>query len=413
MKNSTFANIEKNLKKVSAYLGLREEERKLLLNHSAVNKAELNLDGKKYDAWRIIHNNALGPGKGGIRFHPEVCEDEVKSLAFWMSLKNSLAGLPYGGAKGGVRVNPKELNEKGIEKISREYIRVFHDFVGENKDIPAPDVYTNPQIMGWMLDEFEKIEKKHQPGMITGKPLELGGIELRKDATSKGGNIVLDLFLAKKEQKPEQTKIVIQGFGNAGMNIAQMLKKEGYKVIAVSDSKGGVLEKEGLKIDEMIKIKKKTGAVNQYAEELEQGEKISNKELLELETDILILAALENQVTEENAEKIKAKAILELANGPVTSSADDILEKKKITVIPDILANAGGVIASYCEWCQNKTGGIFSEEHLKKILEEKMKMAFEKTYELAEKEEKLTMRKAAYIIAVKRILETEKARGNL
>ncbi|MCD6558092.1 MAG: Glu/Leu/Phe/Val dehydrogenase [Candidatus Aenigmarchaeota archaeon] len=406
---SIFDNIKRNLEKVSDYLSLTNAEKELLLSHKRITKATLNINGKVYEAWRIIHNDALGPAKGGIRFHPNVCEDEVKSLSFWMSLKTSLAGLPYGGAKGGVKINPKELSEEELEKVSRAYIRAFHEFIGEDKDIPAPDVYTNPKIMGWMLDEFEKIKGRHEPGMITGKPLELGGCVLRGDATSKGGKIILDLFLEEEGKSPEKTNVVIQGFGNAGMNIAKMLHDAGYNVIAVSDSKGGIVDKTGLDIEKVIKTKKETGSVTQYP----KAEKISNKELLELETDVLILAALENQITKENAENVKAEVILELANGPVTSEADDILHERGIVVIPDILANAGGVIVSYCEWCQNKTGHIFSKDYMEKILEEKLTQAFRKTYDLYKEQKRFSMRNAAYAIAIRRILDAEKARGNL
>ena len=406
---STFDNIKNNLEKVSTYINLTDSEKKLLLNHKKINKTNLDVDGKEYEALRIIHNDALGPGKGGIRFHPDVSEDEVKSLSFWMSLKTSLAGLPYGGAKGGIKINPKELSEQELEKVSRAYIQAFHEYIGEDVDVPAPDVYTNPKIMGWMLDEYEKIKGKHEPGVITGKPIELGGCVIRGDATSKGGKIILDLFLKKMNKNPKETSVVIQGFGNAGMNIAKMLHEDGYNVIAISDSKGAIFNKEGIDIEKAIEIKKEKSSVINY----EEAQKISNKELLEIETDVLILAALENQITSENAENIKAKYILELANGPVTSEADDILHEKGIAVIPDILANAGGVIVSYCEWVQNKTGHIFSRDYMENILKEKITQAFNKTYELYEKEEKFTMRNAAYIIAIKRILDAERARGNL
>jgi len=255
----------------------------------------------------------------------------------------------------------------------------------------------------------EKIKGKHEPGVITGKPIELGGCVIRGDATSKGGKIILDLFLKKMNKNSKETSVVIQGFGNAGMNIAKMLHEDGYNVIAISDSKGAIFNKEGIDIEKAIEIKKEKSSVINY----EEAQKISNKELLEIETDVLILAALENQITSENAENIKAKYILELANGPVTSEADDILHEKGIAVIPDILANAGGVIVSYCEWVQNKTGHIFSRDYMENILKEKITQAFNKTYELYEKEEKFTMRNAAYIIAIKRILDAERARGNL
>ena len=405
---SVFENIQKNIEKISNNLNLSKKDKEILLKHKAVHRAKLTVGGKEYTAFRIIHNDALGPSKGGIRFHPKVSEDEVKSLSFWMSLKTSLAGLPYGGAKGGVIVNPKELTQEEIEELSREYIRAFYKYLGQEKDIPAPDVYTNSQIMAWMLDEFEKINKRHEPAMITGKPLEVGGCSIRKDATAKGGKIILDLLMKKEERKPEETTVVIQGFGNAGMNIAKMLYDEGYKVIAVSDSKGGILSNNGLNIEEVIKTKKDKGNVNYY-----DAKNISNKELLELKTDVLILAALENQITEENANNVKAKYILELANGPITFEADEILYKKKTIVVPDILANSGGVIASYTEWAQNISGMIFSKEYMENTLKEKITSVFNKTYELYKENDSFNMRNAAYIIALKRILNAERARGRL
>ncbi len=406
---SIFNNITRNLEKVSDYLNLTDSEKELLLKHKTIHKARLIVNKKSYDAWRIIHNDSLGPGKGGIRFHPNVSEDEVRSLSFWMSLKNSLAGLPYGGAKGGVKINSKELSEKESEAVARAYIQSFHTDIGENKDIPAPDVYTNPKIMGWMLDEFEKITGRHEPGVITGKPIELGGCVLRGDATSKGGKIILDLFLENINKRAEDTSVIVQGFGNAGMNIAKMLHNGGYTVIGVSDSKGGIFNENGLDINKIIQTKKELSTVTQYAD----AKQVTNKDLLELKTDVLVLAALENQITKENANEIKAKNILELANGPITSEADDILNEKGIIVIPDILANSGGVIVSYCEWVQNKTGHIFSKDYMENILKEKLLHSFNGTYELYTKEKDFSMRNAAYVIALKRILNAERARDNL
>ena len=405
----TFENIIERIENISKLVGIGEKEITILLNFKRITKKELELGGKKYRGFRILHNDSLGPGKGGIRFHPDVSEDEVKSLAFWMSLKNSLVGLPFGGAKGGVSVNPKELTKKEIEKLSRSYIRAFHDILGQDKDIPAPDVYTNSEIMGWMLDEFEKIKGWHEPGMITGKPIELGGCGFRKEATSKGGFIILKEFLKKidKEKDKSKLKIAIQGFGNVGWNIARMLYEKGFKIAAVSDSQGGIFSEEGLDIPEVKKEKEKSGSVVNY-----KGTKITNKEVLELGADILILAALENQITKENAKNIKAKYILELANGPVTLEADEILHKNRIIVIPDILANAGGVVASYFEWAQNKAGNIFEDCFLEKRFEDIMVGSFNNVYEFSN-EKKISMRTAGYIIAIKRILEAEKARGNI
>jgi glutamate dehydrogenase/leucine dehydrogenase len=404
-----FDNIEKNLEKLSGHLDLTDNEKKLLLSHKAINKASLNVDGKEYDAWRIVHNTALGPGKGGIRFHHDVSEDEVKSLSFWMSMKTSLAQLPYGGAKGGVSIDPKELDRETLEKISRAYVQAFHEFIGENKDIPAPDVYTSPTVMGWMLDEFEKIKGRHEPGMITGKPIELGGCSLRGDATSRGGKIVLDLFLKRKGLDPKTTTVAVQGFGNAGMNIASMLHESGYRIIAASDSRGGIIDRKGLDTEEMKKVKSEKGSVTN----LPDARRISNKELLEADVDVLILAALENQITHDNADRVKARVVLELANGPVTSEADDILHGNGITVIPDILASAGGVIVSYCEWSQNKTGNVLSKEYMKEVLEKKLTMSFDRIYDACSKDKDLSMRSAAYSIAIRNILNAERARGNL
>ena len=409
MTMDVFDNIKKSLEKVSKFMNLSEKEITLLLTHKWVNHAVIEINGKKLDSWRIVHNNSLGPGKGGIRYHPGVSEDEVKSLSFWMSIKNSLAGLPYGGGKGGIKFNPKEYSPAELEEISRQFIRNFHNFIGQDKDIPAPDVYTNSQIMGWMLDEFEKIKGYHEPGMITGKPVELGGIRIRGDSTSKGGLIVLKKFLERMNIDKRGIKVVIQGFGNAGNNIAKMLCDEEVKVIAVSDSKGGIIDESGLDIIKIKKLKEDGKNVQDFP-----ANKITNEELLFLECDVLILAALENQVTSENAQKLKCKYILELANGPVSADADDILHNRGIVVIPDILANSGGVVVSYFEWCQNKVGNLFEEEFLIKKLDEIMSNSFTKVYELwQENKDRLDMRSAAYAIAIKRILEAEKARGNL
>lgn len=404
-----FDDIKNRLEKVSKFMNLSSDELKLLLKHEKVSHAVLNVNGKDYNSWRIIHNNVLGPGKGGIRFHPDVSEDEVKSLSFWMSFKTSLMGLPLGGAKGGVKVNPKELSLDEIERISRAYVRAFSHVIGVDKDIPAPDVYTNPQIMGWMLDEYEKIKEFKEPGMITGKPIELGGLELRGDSTSAGGIIILNEFLKKTEKDKNEIKIAVQGFGNAGMNAASMLAGEGFKVVAVSDSKGGIYESNGLDIKKVVEVKKEKGSVRDSS-----GKKINNSELLELDVDILILAALENQITLENVDNIKTSSILELANGPVSSEADEKLSERSVVVIPDILANAGGVVVSYFEWANNKSGNILEEDFLKKRFKEIMVDGFERVWGFYEnKKDKISMREAAYVLAIKRILDGERARGRL
>jgi glutamate dehydrogenase/leucine dehydrogenase len=402
-----FDDITIRVNEISKLINLTDEERKLLLSHKKVTHEQLNVNGQEFDAWRIIHNNALGPGKGGIRFHPDVSEDEVKSLSFWMSIKNSLLGLPYGGAKGGVKINPKIMSHDEIEEISREFVRNMHEHIGADKDIPAPDVYTNPEIMGYMMDEFEKIKGHHEPGVFTGKPVSLGGIALRSDATSRGGFIVLKEFLKKEELDKSELTVAVQGFGNAGAHLARMLDDDGIKVVAVSDSKGGIYDADGLDITEVTKTKQEEGRVQAY-----DAKQISNKDILELDVDVLVLAALENQITKENASEIKAKYILELANGPVSQEADKILHKNKQVVIPDILANAGGVTVSYFEWVQNKAGNIFEEDFLKDKLERMMKSAFDRVYDYFS-EEDVDMRTSAYVIAIKRILGAERSRGNL
>ncbi len=399
---NAFDNVKKLLKKTAGIMGLSEENLNYLSTPKKVLKAKLKVGDKEYQAYRVQYNNVLGPTKGGIRYHPNVSLDEVKALGFWMTLKNSLAGLPYGGAKGGVIVNPKELTEEEIEELSREYVRAFHQDLGAWKDVPAPDVYTTPQIMAWMLDEFEKIKGEKEPAMITGKPLELGGSKGRSYSTAQGGVFVLMELL--KERK--NIKIAIQGFGNAGSNAAKILYEQGYKIIAVSDSKTGIYKNEGLNINEVIAYKRANKTLKGY----ENAKEISNKELLELETDVLILAALENQITIENADRIKAEIILELANGPVTPEADEILDNKNIIVVPDILANSGGVIVSYFEWVQNLQAYYWTEEEVIKKLKQVIVNSLNKVLSMS-KEKNVSLRMAAYIAAIKRILDASKLRG--
>jgi len=361
MKNKIFPNIVKKLEEIKKIEKLTDKEFSLLLRVKKINRAQLKIGNKKLLAWRIVFNDTLGPAKGGIRFHPDVSEDEVKSLSFWMTIKSSLVGLPYGGAKGGVKFDPKKSSPHELEQISRKFIDAFYKELGQDKDIPAPDVYTNSQIMAWMLDEYEKKVGHHEPGMITGKPLELQGCSLRNNATAKGGFIITEKTIKKFKLNKKNIKIAIQGFGNAGFHLAQMLYQDKLKIVAVSDSKNGIYNKDGLNINQVYKIKNETGSVSDY----KQAKQISNSDLLELPVDILILAALENQITEDNVDKVRAKYIIEIANGPISYQANKILFNKNIIVVPDILANSGGVIVSYFEWAQNRTGDILDEEYLK------------------------------------------------
>lgn len=405
---SIFSDNAKRLKDVARLEGFDQAEMDLLGKPEKIHKSELVFGGRKYPAWRIVYNSALGPGKGGIRFHPDVSEDEVQSLAFWMALKNSLADIPYGGAKGGIQINPKEMKTDELEKISRSYIDAFYQHLGQDKDIPAPDVYTNAQIMAWMLDQYEKNVGHHEPGMITGKPLELGGIALRSDATAQGAYIIAKEMIASFMADKKDLEVIIQGFGNAGLFMAEKLYHDGYKIIAVSDSQGGVYKQEGLDIRELIVWKNSGQPVSSY----QGGSPLSNNDLLELKGDILVLAALENQITKENAGRIKANYLIELANGPISYEADQILGEAGKIIVPDILANAGGVIVSYFEWAQNRTGQILDEEYLKELLTKKMIFNWQKVYgKYREHEGRESLRLSAYALAIRKIISASKWRG--
>ncbi|MFA7208682.1 MAG: Glu/Leu/Phe/Val dehydrogenase [Parcubacteria group bacterium] len=360
---------------------------------------------KVFKGFRSHFNDARGPFKGGIRFHPDVSYDEVRALSAWMSIKTAVVNIPLGGGKGGVIVDPKELSENELEKLSRGYISAIYKFVGPELDIPAPDMYTDPRIMGWMLDEYEKLAGRHLPGVITGKPLSIGGSAARSYSTAQGGLYVL-WEAVKKLGLPDQSTVAIQGFGNAGYNMAQILQTNGYKIVAVSDSKGTVVNRMGLDVDELYKHKQKTGSVANYM----GAEEVGIAHCFEQEVDILIPAALENSIHKDNAREIKAKLIVELANGPITPEADEILVDMGVLVVPDILANAGGVTVSYFEQVQNAYGYYWSEEDVLQKLEKTMRIAFDEIW--AKKEEyKTDMRIAAYILAVERIAQAMKDRG--
>ncbi len=400
-----FIDVIKFLHKIAPLAHLSERELRLLQTPEYIHHAELLIAGKKYPAYRVQFNSARGPYKGGIRFHPQVTEDEVKSLAFWMTLKCAVADLPLGGGKGGVTVDPKQLSEQELEKLSRAYVQAFHKHLGSNIDIPAPDVYTTPQIMAWMLDEYEKIVGFKDPGMITGKPLEKGGSLVRDIATALGGVYVLEEAVHKLNLV--QKTVAIQGFGNAGMNMAKLLTKQGYAIVAVSDSQGGIYNAQGLDIAQVISIKEKTGSVINYP-----AQKITNEDLLTCNCTILIPSALENVITKNNAQNIKAKIVLELANGPTTPEADVILHKNKVLVIPDILANAGGVTVSCFEWQQNNAHVKWDAETVKKRLKEKQVSAFTQLWKVYSSNT-YDFRTATYIHAIKKVIEAEKKRGKV
>ncbi len=368
-----------------------------------------------FTGYRVHHNDLRGPTKGGIRFHPNVSLDEVKSLAFWMTIKCAVVGIPYGGGKGGVIVDPKELSRMELERLSRGYIQQIASFIGPDTDIPAPDVYTNSMIMGWMMDEYSKIVRRLSPAVITGKPIPLGGSQGREDATSRGGYYCIKELEKIKSWNPKKMRVAVQGFGNAGQFIAEMLHRDGYQVVALSDSKGGIYRPQGLDIPSVIHVKNKSKELQAvYCKdsvcEVVDATRITNEELLELDVDILIPAALENQITKKNAPRIKASVIVELANGPTTIDADDILKEKNILVIPDILANAGGVTVSYFEWVQNKSGYYWDLPTIHQRLHEIMLREFKNVFSLMESH-KTDMRTAAYIHALNRHAEAVVALG--
>jgi len=352
---------------------------------------------KIFEGYRVEYNNALGPYKGGIRYHPLTEINEVKALAFWMTLKCAVAGIPMGGGKGGITVLPKDLSKGELERLSRGWVRGLSDVLGPHKDVPAPDVNTTPEIMAWMADEFEKITGDKTKATFTGKPIEMGGSEGRGPATGLGGFYVFET-LREKIGLPKKCKIVIQGFGNVGGNAARIFTENGHIVVAVSDSKSAIFKTDGLDLEKVEIHKKNTGALKDFPD----AKNITNMELLEIPCDLLIPAAFENVITDDNADKIKAKAILELANGPITPEADEILFKKNIPVIPDILANSGGVTVSYFEWEQNLKKEHWTEKEVFKKLKLMMEEASEKTLEKA-KESNTSLRMGAFILALERI----------
>ncbi|MEK7080865.1 MAG: Glu/Leu/Phe/Val dehydrogenase [Patescibacteria group bacterium] len=354
---------------------------------------------KIFEGYRVEYNNALGPYKGGIRYHPDTEINEVKALAFWMALKCAVAGIPMGGGKGGITVDPKILSKAELERLSRGWVRKLADILGPHKDVPAPDVNTTPEIMAWMADEFEKITGDKTKATFTGKPIENGGSQGRGQATGLGGFYVFDSLRAQIGL-PEKCKVAIQGFGNVGGNAARIFAENGHTVIAVSDSKSAIVKEDGLDLEKVEAHKKNTGSLKDFP----RAKNITNTELLELPCDLLIPAAFENVITEANANNIKAKAILELANGPISPEADEILFKKGIPVVPDILANSGGVTVSYFEWKQNLKNEHWTEKEVFEKLLPLMNDAAQKIFEKAE-EHKTHLRMGAFILALERIKE--------
>jgi glutamate dehydrogenase len=373
---------------------------------------------KIFMGYRVHHNTARGPAKGGIRYHPSVCLEEVKSLAFWMSIKNAVVGIPYGGGKGGIACNPKELSQCELERLTRGYAAAIAKFIGPDLDIPAPDVGTNAQIMGWFADEYYKITGKYELGVITSKPICIGGSRGREAATGRGAFFVT-LEAAKTFNIPlKGARVSIQGYGNVAQPIARYLYDLGCKIVAVSDSAGGAYNPKGMHPIKLAEYKEKTRSVKGFP----GSEEISTTDPITVDCDILIPAALENQITEENADEVKAKLIVEEANGPTTPEADKILQEKGVVIAPDVLANAGGVTVSYFEWVQNRMGYYWSDEEIDEKLKQVMTKAFKEVYQTAKQhlvdtsfatQQPLNMRTAAYVTAVKKIFEAMRALGRI
>ncbi len=399
------------LKEAVTALGMEENIYHILKKPMRVLELSIPLrkdDGsiENYTGYRSQHIDILGPTKGGIRFHPNVSLDEVKALSIWMSLKAAILDLPFGGGKGGVIVDPESLSERELEKLSRAYIQKLAPLIGPQKDIPAPDVNTNPEVMGWMIDEFDKMRGYNIPGMLTGKPIIIGGSEGRLAATGRG--VVLMIREAAKVLGIDlsQSTAAIQGFGNVGSMAAKYLDKMGVKVVAITDAHGGIYDENGLDIPELIKLRKQ----GEYASDYNNASSITNEEMFGLPVDVLVPAAIENQITKDTAPSIQAKILAEAANGPTTPEGDEILEKNDIFVIPDILCNAGGVTVSYFEWVQNSMNYYWKEKEINEKLEEQMMFGFESVLAMR-KEKQCRMRDAAYMVGITHIVKALNARG--
>jgi len=404
-------------------LEVADDSRHRLGQPKRIHQASLSVrmdDGslRVFPAWRVQYDDTRGPTKGGIRFHPNVSEDEVATLSLWMTLKCAAVDLPFGGAKGGIRVDPKTLSRLELERLSRGYIRAFHDVIGLDRDIPAPDVNTNAIIMGWMVDEYAQIVRRHVPGIITGKPLGLGGSIGREQATGAGALQVLDLWAKRQKKEPHELSVAIQGFGNTGQNFARLAHDAGYKIVALSDSQGAIYNEDGLDPEPILRHKNRTRELKGmvYCSDSvcdaadTEAQTMSGDELLQLDVDVLVLAALENQITDANADQIRAKTIVEIANGPISTGGDQILQDRDITVIPDIIANAGGVIVSHLEWVQNRMGDYWSGDTVAKQLRQRLERQANAFFDLAD-EKAVPLRTAAYLQGVRRIADAMAQQG--
>lgn len=412
--SSAFTNAKKQLDNITSLL------RKDYLNNKKFKEAvvklkapdhvlkknisiEINGKLKHFLALRSQHNNARGPYKGGIRFHQNVSEDEVKALSFWMSIKCAAVDIPYGGGKGGVRVDPKKLSQEELEELSRAYARFLTPYIGARVDIPAPDVNTNELVISWMLDEYERLIGKSSPATFTGKPIKLGGSAGRTEATGQGGLYVLKSYVLTKKLNPKKITIAVQGFGNVGYWFSKLASDSGFKIVSVSDSSGAVYTQSGLDVEKLMEFKKKYGSLKEVSKK-KNYKFITNEKLLALPVDVLVPSALENAINSKNAKKVHAKTILELANGPTTPEAENVLLKKGIDVLPDVLCNAGGVVVSYFEWKQNLAKEKWTKRKVNSKLKKKMQKAFKQIYKVKHNKN-ISYRKAAYYLAVKRLVD--------
>ncbi|GAB6006952.1 glutamate dehydrogenase [Geobacillus vulcani] len=410
MEENMFLSTQRVIKEALAKLGYGEEMYELLKEPLRVLTVRIPVrmdDGtvKVFTGYRAQHSDAVGPTKGGIRFHPDVTEEEVKALSMWMTIKAGIVGLPYGGGKGGIVCDPRNMSMGELERLSRGYVRAINQIVGPSKDIPAPDVFTNSQIMAWMMDEYSRIREFDSPGFITGKPLVLGGSQGREKATALGVTICIEEAAKKAGIELQGARVIIQGFGNAGSFLAKFLHEAGARVIGISDAYGALYDPNGLDIPYLLDRRDSFGTVTTLFENV-----ITNQELLEKECDILVPAAVANQITRDNAANIRAKIVVEAANGPTTLEATKILTERGVLLVPDVLASAGGVTVSYFEWVQNNQGYYWTEEEVVEKLKEKLTSAFHRVYELAESR-RVDMRMAAYMIGLRQTAEAARYRG--
>ena len=418
--SSLFTDAKQRLERALKYVSMSEDA----IEHLKYPKASLtvsipvrmdNGSLRIFQAFRVRYDDTRGPTKGGVRYHPNVSLEEVQSLAFWMTFKCAVLNLPFGGAKGGITLNPKELSRMELERLSRGYIDAIADFIGPDVDSLAPDVYTNSMIMGWMMDQYSIIRRQITPAVVTGKPISMGGSLGRDTATATGAFYVIETILPKFQKLPQNTTVAVQGFGNAGAWIAELLFTAGYKVVAVSDSQGAIYNKKGLDIPSIRNFKEVHHGIRElYCKgtvcNISDTEVLTNQELLTIDVDVLIPAALENQITEENMDNIKAKFIFEVANGPINSAADETLKARGIHVFPDILVNAGGVTVSYFEWVQNRSGLYWTLAEVNQRLKQKMVEETEQIWEIAQ-QQNISPRTAAYVHALNRLGEAINAKG--